>query len=194
MAAPRLTALRRAGPGRVALELDGRPWRTVPDDVVVRTGLGTGMVLERPVLRTLRRELQRARALGVAGRSLARRDLSAQEVARRLDRAGVAAPVAHDVGETLREVGALDDRRVAATRAGSLADRGWGDAAIEAKLAQAGLDEALVRDAVAGLEAEPERARRVFDRVADPARAARRLAARGFAPETVGELLGAGLD
>jgi SOS response regulatory protein OraA/RecX len=152
------------------------------------------MVLERPVLRTLRRELQRARALGVAGRSLARRDLSAQEVARRLDRAGVAAPVAHDVGETLREVGALDDRRVAATRAGSLADRGWGDAAIEAKLAQAGLDEALVRDAVAGLEAEPERARRVFDRVADPARAARRLAARGFAPETVGELLGAGLD
>ncbi len=194
MAAPRLTALRRAGPGRVALELDGRPWRTVPDDVVVRTGLGAGMVLERPVLRTLRRELQRTRALGVAGRALARRDLSAQEVARRLDRAGVTAPVAEDVGETLRGVGALDDRRVAARRAGALAARGWGDAAIEAKLAQAGLDDALVRDAVAGLEPEAERAQRAFATAADPAKAARRLAARGFAPETVGELLGAALD
>lgn len=194
MAAPRLTALRRAGPGRVVLELDGRTWRTVPDDVVVRTGLEAGMVLERPVLRTLRRELQRARALGVAGRALARRDLSAQEVARRLDRAGVAAPVADDVGETLRGVGALDDRRVAATRAGSLAHRGWGDAAIAAKLTQAGLNEALVRDAVAGLEPEPGRARRVYATAADPAKAARRLAARGFAPETLSELLGAGLD
>ena len=194
MAAPRLTALRRAGPGRVALELDGRPWRTVPDDVVVRAGLGTGMALDRPVLRTLRRELQRARALGVAGRALARRDLSATEVAGRLDRAGVAAPVAGTVGETLRAVGALDDRRVAETRAGSLADRGWGDAAIEAKLAQAGLDEALVREAVAGLQPEVERARRVFASATDPAKAARRLAARGFAAETVGELLGAGLD
>jgi regulatory protein len=194
VAAPRLTALRRAGPGRVALELDGQPWRTVPDDVVVRAGLGTGMALERPVLRTLRRELQRARGLGVAGRALARRDLSAQEVARRLDRAGVAAPIAGDVGETLRGVGALDDRRVAATRAETLAGRGWGDAAIEVKLAQAGLDEELVRDALAGLEPEAARARRVYERSADPAKAARRLASRGFAPETVGELLGAGLD
>lgn len=194
MAAPRLTALRRAGPGRVALELDGRPWRTVPDDVVVRTGLGTGMALERPVLRTLRRELQRARALGVAGRALARRDLSAQEVARRLDRAGVSAPLASDVGETLRGAGALDDRRVASTRAETLADRGWGDAAIEAKLAQAGVDEELVREAVAALEPETDRARQILGRVADPTKAARRLASRGFAPETVGELLGAGLD
>jgi SOS response regulatory protein OraA/RecX len=194
VAAPRLTALRRAGPGRVALEVDGRPWRTVPDDVVVRTGLGAGTALERPVLRALRRELQRARALGVAGRALARRDLSAEEVGRRLERAGVAAPVAGEVGETLRAVRVLDDRRVAATRAGSLADRGWGDAAIEAKLAQAGLDEALVRAAVAELEPESERARRVVAGAADPAKAARRLAARGFAPETVGELFGAGLD
>lgn len=178
----------------MALEVDGRPWRTVPDDVVARTGLGPGMVLERPVLRTLRRELQRTRALGVAGRALARRDLSAHEVARRLDRAGVIAPVAEDVGETLRGVGALDDRRVAATRANALADRGWGDAAIEAKLAQAGLDEPLVRDAVAGLEPEAERAQRVFATAADPAKTARRLVARGFAPETVGGLLGAGLD
>ena len=67
-----LTALRRAGPGRVALELDGRPWRTVPDDVVVRCGLHAGLALDRARLRSSRTELQRAEALATAGRALAR--------------------------------------------------------------------------------------------------------------------------
>jgi SOS response regulatory protein OraA/RecX len=166
----------------------------VPDDVVVRTGLSAGTVLERPVLRTLRTELRRARALGIAGRALARRDLSAGEVAGRLDRAGVAGAVAADVGETLRRAGALDDRRVAERRAASLAERGWGDLAIEARLRQAGLDEPLARAAVAGLEPERERAQRLLAAARDRTKAARRLGARGFAPETLAELLGGGLD
>jgi len=194
VSAPRLTALRRAGPGRVALELDGRPWRTVPDDVVVRTGLAAGTELERPVLRVLRTELRRARALGVAGRALARRDLSAREVAARLDRAGVGDAVAEEVGETLRRSGAVDDRRVAGRRAVSLAERGWGDAAIEAQLLAAGLHEALVHEALAGVEPERARATRLLAGAEDRRRAARRLAARGFSPDTVGELLGNGLD
>jgi len=194
MAAPRLTALRRAGPGRVALELDGRPWRTVPDDVVVRTGLAAGTALERPVLRALRTELRRARALGVAGRALARRDLSVREVAARLDRAGVGDAVAEDVGETLRRAGALDDRRVALGRARALAERGWGDGVIEARLLAAGLDEGLVREALADLEPERVRAERLLEAAGGTGRAARRLAARGFSPETLGELVGGGLD
>lgn len=194
MAAPRLTALRRAGPGRVTLVLDGRPWRTVPDDVVVRVGLVAGAPLERPVLRILRAELQRARALGVAGRALSRRDLSTSEVAARLERAGVPDPVAADVGRTLERVGALDDARVAAGRVASLAARGWGDAAIEAKLAAAGLDEALVREALAEAEPERERAKRLAAGTGDPAKLARRLASRGFAAETVADLIGAPLD
>ena len=115
VAAPRLTALRRAGPGRVALELDGQPWRTVPDDVVVRAGLGTGMALERPVLRTLRRELQRAGGSG-GGRALARRDLSAQEVARRLDPRRGGRAHRSDVGDAARRRGARRPPRCA-TRA-----------------------------------------------------------------------------
>ena len=46
---PRITALRRAGPGRVAVELDGEAWRTVPDGVVVRCSLSAGVVLDRPL-------------------------------------------------------------------------------------------------------------------------------------------------
>jgi regulatory protein len=178
----------------VAIELDGRPWRTVPDDVVVRTGLAAGTVLERPVLRSLRTELRRARALGVAGRALTRRDLSSHEVEARLRRAGVGEAVSADVGETLRRAGALDDRRVAERRAASLADRGWGDAAVEARLLAAGLDEGLVREAVAALEPERLRAERTLARGGDRERSARRLAARGFDPDTVRELLGGALD
>ena len=64
-----LTALRRAGPGRVALDVDGRPWRTVPDDVVVRARLVAGLELDRETLRLVRRELARARGLQTAGRA-----------------------------------------------------------------------------------------------------------------------------
>ena len=86
-----------------------------------------------------------ARGAQVAGRALARRDLSAQEVARRLDRAGVAAPIAGDVGDAARRRGARRPPRC--RNAGRDARRllASGDAAIEVKLAQAGLDEARPR-------------------------------------------------
>jgi SOS response regulatory protein OraA/RecX len=194
VAAARLTALRRAGPGRVALEVDGRPWRTVPDDVVVRTGLAAGVALERPLLRLLRRELARARALDVAGRALARRDLSERELGLRLARARVRDDVAGEVGRTLRGAGLVDDERVARSRAETLATRGWGDAAIAARLEAAGVAEGVAREALAALEPEGERARRLAEREPDARKAARRLAARGFSPESAEDALGARLD
>ena len=86
----KLTALRRARPGTVLLEVDGEPWRTVPDDVVVRCRLAAGVELERPLLRLLRRELRHAEALELAGRTLRRRDLSRRRLSERLEQAGVA--------------------------------------------------------------------------------------------------------
>jgi SOS response regulatory protein OraA/RecX len=189
-----VTALRRAAPGRVAVEVDGRPWRTVPDDVVVRVGLATGVELERPLLRQMRRELERARALGVAGRALSRRDLSERELDARLVRARVGGDVAASVAGTLRDAGLVDDERVARRRAESLAERGWGDVAIAARLEAAGVAASVARAALAALEPEPDRARRLAEREPDLRKAARRLASRGFAPETVEEALGATLD
>jgi regulatory protein len=191
---PRLTALRRARPGFVALELDGRPWRTVPDDVVARAGLAAGEELDRPALRLLRAELVRARGLRVASRALARRDLSAAELDARLERARVAPSVAAELAGTLERAGLVDDERFAAGRAESLAARGWGDAAIAARLEAVGVDEAVARVAVAALEPEAARARVLVERESDPVRQARLLARRGFGEETLESVLEAALD
>lgn len=184
----KLTALRRDRPGRVALEVDGRLWRTVPDEVVVRVGLTTGMELERPVLRRLRSELHRANALKVAGRALARRDLSKQKLAARLDRAGVARDTAQATVATLTAAGAIDDARVAAARAAHLAERGWGDAAILARLECEGIDLEVASEAVRALPPERERAQALLAPGHAPRRAAQTLMRRGFAPETLEDL------
>src|SRR5215210_278196 len=86
----RLTALRRSRPGRIALEVDGRPWRLVPDEVVVRCGLVADVELTRPLLRDLRRELHRAEAIAVSTGAVAHRDLSRRQLEGRLASRGVA--------------------------------------------------------------------------------------------------------
>ena len=200
---PRLTALRRARPGRIALEVDGRPWRIVPDEVVVRCRLASGAELDRELLRRFRRELRSAEAVAAAGRALARRDLSNRRLAHRLERAGVRRPTAEATVARLAEVGVVDDRRLALDRAAALAAR-WGDAAILARLEQEGIDEAPAREAVAGLAREGERARLLLahllrraptspprDRQDHDRRAVRLLARRGFSPETIEDVLGA---
>lgn len=182
---PTLTALRSARAGRVALEVDGRPWRVVPDDVVVRCGLAAGTELDRPRLRELRRELLRAEALGRAARALSRRDLSRRRLAERLRARGTAESTAESVVETLAASGLVDDRRLAQLRARALAERGWGDAAVEARLAQEGVDAEIAQAALAELPPERERAEQVVAAVADPRKAWNLLSRRGFALETV---------
>lgn len=183
-ATARLTGLARAGPGRVALEVDGRRWRVVPDEVVVRAGLSTGRELDRPTIRLLRRELRRAEALQKAGRTLARRDVSEAGLEARLRRAGVAAEPAREARETLRRVGVLDDERFASSRALALAERGWGNAAVEAKLAAEGAPAEAIAAALDGLAPERARAERLVEGL--PARkVAALLARRGFDPDVV---------
>jgi regulatory protein len=187
---PRLTALRRARPGTVLLEVDGEPWRRVPDDVVVRAGLAAGVELDRPTLRRLRAELSRARAVGLAARTVARRDVSVRELEDRLARAEVAPSTAVDVVAALQRVGAVDDARFARARAAALAERGYGDAAIGARLESAGVSEGLVREALAELPPESERARALVAREHDRAESVRLLARRGFSADTVEDVLG----
>lgn len=178
----------------VALDLDGRPWRTVPDEVIARAGLASGEELDRPALRRLRRELVRAQGLRVATRALARRDLSAAELDARLDRAGVVPEVAAEVADALERAGLVDDARFAERRAEALAARGWGDAAIAARLEAAGVDEAVARAAVAALEPEAARAGALVERERDRLRRARILSRRGFGEETLELHAGAALD
>lgn len=189
---PRLTALRRVRPGVVALEVDGSPWRIVPDEVVVKTGLARGALLDRPLLRRFRTELRRAEALRAAGRQVARGDLARQRLEERLVSRGVRPADATAAVDTLARAGAVDDERLARTRASNLAERGWGNAAISARLHQAGISGEAVEGALADLASEPARAARLV--VDLPVRTAVAvLARRGFDPELVEEW-SAGLD
>jgi SOS response regulatory protein OraA/RecX len=182
---PTVTGLREDRRGCVAVELDGARWRVLPIDVAVRAGLAEGRTLDRAALRVLRRELRRAEALQVAGRALRGRDLSRRRLAERLERAAVPAEAAAESLATLERAGLVDDRRVARGRAQALAERGYGDGAIRHRLEVEGLEHEPVDEALAGLEPELERARRLLARRGAGPKTARYLAAKGFGEEAV---------
>ncbi len=184
----RLTALRRVERGRVALDVNGAPWRTVPDVVVVRARLALGLDLDRPLLREIRRELRRAEALERAGRTLARRDVSEADLRARLERGGVAPATVDETADTLRRAGALDDERFARGRAQALSERGWGNTAIVARLEAEGAPSEAAREALTELPPEPERAQKLVEG-STPRKAASLLARRGFDHETAESVL-----
>jgi regulatory protein len=188
---PKVTRLRDNGRGRVAVELDGAPWRTLPVDVVARSGLVEGRALDRPALRLLRQELRRAEALAVAGRALRRRDLSERGVAERLTRASVAPAQVEESLAVLARAGLVDDARFARSRAENLADRGYGDAAIRHDLRRQGVAPDVIQAALAGLEAEADRARRLVERRGTGPSTARYLASKGFGEEALEAAAGA---
>jgi SOS response regulatory protein OraA/RecX len=170
--------------------VDGEPWRTVPDDVVVRCRLKAGIELERPLLRLLRRELRQAEALALAGRTLRRRDLSRRRLAERLERAGVAPAAERSALAVLTEARIVDDARLAGSRAAALSERGWGNAAIAARLEAEGIPEAEAGAAIGKLEPEEARAARATAHVSDPRKAWAMLARRGFDEETIEAVAG----
>jgi len=183
-----VTGLRERKGSRVAVELDGIPWRVLPTGVVVRTGLQVGRELDRPKARELARELRRATALAAATRSLATSDRSERDLERRLARAGHSAAARGYAIAALGRAGLVDDTRVAVNRAELLARRGYGDAWIRSDLERRLVSAEAVAVAVAGLPPEFERARRlVADESVTPA-LTRRLAARGFSADTLDEL------
>jgi len=107
-------------------------------------------------------------------RALRAADRSRAELDARLERQGFAGEERRQALDELERLGYVDDERTAALRAERLAERGYGDAYIRADLEQRGLP---AEEALAGIEAEPERVRRFTDK--GPAW----LARRGFAPE-----------
>jgi regulatory protein len=180
-----VTALRAAGRQRVAVELDGSPWRTLPLEAVARAGLANGVVLDRPRARELGRHLRRLAALQAATTALQRRDRSARELEQRLDQRGVAPVERERTLATLRSAGFLDDSRFARERARTLASRASGDALIRDDLERRGIDPDEIDAALAGLEPEAERAAAVVARRGQGAKTARYLASRGFGEDAV---------
>jgi regulatory protein len=187
---PVVTALREKPRGRVEIHLDDAPWRLVPADAVVRAGLSVGRALDREAARTLARELRRAQALTDAVRVLRHRDVSRRRLDERLQLRGASEAARRDALETLERAGVVDDARVAANRAASLAARGYGDAAIRFTLAGDGIASELIEEAVGALEPERERAEQFLGGGAPDAKALRRLAAKGFDVESLPDVSG----
>jgi SOS response regulatory protein OraA/RecX len=187
---PVITALRERPRGRVEVELDGKSWRLVPVDAVVRAGLAVGRALDRETARALGRELRRSEALGVALRALRHRDYSRSRIEARLAGRGTGAATLEDALETLERAGLVDDARVGAARAQELAGRGFGDAAIRFALEGEGLGVEVIDDALAILEPEPERARTLLEARGRTPRTVRWLAAKGFDAATLDDLGG----
>ena len=185
---PTVTGLRERKRGRVAVELDGRPWRTLPADAVVRAGLAVGRPLDRGTARELAREVRRARALAAATRSLAAGDRSERALEQRLALAGHPAAARGDALASLARAGVLDDARLAESRAGLLARRGYGDAAIRADLRRRLIAPEIVASAVAALDPELERLRPALEGQSVTPALLRRLAGRGFSRDTLDEV------
>ena len=180
MVVPVVTALRARGPGRVAVELDGAPWRVMPLEAVYGAGLAVGGNLDRPTARLLGRELRRLRAQSTALRALRARDHTAASLERWLTTRGPAVAVRRDTGEAAQRAGLVDDRRFAFQRAEQLASRGSGDLLIGDDLERQGVAPELVRLAIAALEPEAARADAIVAARGTSPKTARYLASRGF--------------
>jgi len=180
MDAPVITALRARGHGRVAVELDGAPWRVVPLEAVYGAGLVVGRTLDRPTARLLGRELRRLRAQATALRALRARDHTAASLERRLATRGTGVTVRRDTVEAAQRAGLVDDRRFAFRRAEQLASRGSGDLLIGDDLERQGVPPELVRLAIAALEPEADRAGTIVEARGSSPKTARYLASRGF--------------
>jgi SOS response regulatory protein OraA/RecX len=187
---PTVTALRARTAGRVAVELDGRPWRLVPLEAALNAGLDVGQELDRRRARRLRQELVRLRMLGAAGAALRRRDLSVAKLTEQLEGAGGSPRECRQVVETLERVGVVDDVRLARSRATMLSDRGYGNAAIDADLARRGIEAAVRADAIAALPGELDRLARLLEHRGTGPRTARFAAGRGFGEEAVAAAAG----
>ena len=189
---PRVTALRARKAGRVAVELDGRPWRVVPLEAALTAGLDVGQELDRQRARLLRRELLRLRTIDVASSALRRQDLSATKLAERLGRVSGAPRERRQVVEMLERVGVVDDVRVAVARATILAERGYGNTAIDADLESKGIAAAIRADAIRALPPELERLGPIVERRGTGPRTARFAARRGFGEEAIDAAAGVG--
>jgi len=190
---PTITGLRERKRGRVAVELDGAPWRVLPAGAVVRAGLVVGRRLDRPTARELAREVRRARALAQATRTLATSGRSRRELEQRLARAGHSGAAREEALATLDRAGLVDDARLAESRAAVLARRGYGDAAIRADLRRRLLGAEAAADAVAALDPELTRVRRLLTGQDMTPALLRRLAGRGFSRDTLDEVRSSGL-
>jgi regulatory protein len=125
---------------------------------------------------------------------LARRPLSRALLEERLEKKGVAPVALGEAVEALEQAQYLNDRSYALERAGSLAERGYGDRAVRYILEQERVGSELIEEALDTLKPELERARTIARSIADRKRLLGRLVRRGFDSDTIEQVSGTDLS
>jgi SOS response regulatory protein OraA/RecX len=124
-----------------------------------------------------------------AARALRSRPLSERRLRARLHARGVRRDAEESAVAGLAQAGFVDDARLAVGRTAALVEKGWGDAAVIARLTGEGLGQAEVERALAKHAPEGERARRLAAGL-PPRQAWGLLGRRGFSAETIEDVLG----
>ena len=130
-------------------------------------------------------------ALVAAPGSLAARDRSRQALEQRLKRAGHSAAARDEALAALGRSGLVDDARLAHSRAELLARRGYGNSAIRADLRRRLIPPEAAAEAIATLEPELDRARRLLEGESVTPTLLRRLTTRGFSRGTLDDVVAA---
>jgi len=135
--------------------------------------------------------------MDLAFRMLSRRSRSEAEIAAALKLRGASPTLVRRVLGRLRGLGYVDDRKLAAECAERWKERGFGSLRIQDQLRKLEVEERIAESVRPDAREERELARRILARAFDPAdlaqrrgqaRAARFLAARGFAAEVIDSL------
>ncbi len=127
-------------------------------------------------------------------RALHHRDRTASEIDEHLRGHGFSDGDREAALGTLRRTGLVDDERFAQARAASLAERGAGDALIRVRLAEAGVAEELIEDAIEALDDGAARARRLVERRGASPKTARYLHRQGFPDDVIRAVIAEGDD
>jgi SOS response regulatory protein OraA/RecX len=124
-------------------------------------------------------------ALDCALRALAHRDRTRLEIEQYLRARGFSDAECSRALATLRRTGLVDDERFARSRAASLASHGAGNILVRARLTEAGVTKDDADEALATLESEDIRARRIVAMRGASAKTARYLHGKGFSEDVV---------
>ncbi len=183
------------GKPAVKVHLDGAYWTTLPVALVADADLHVGLELTEARKQALERQRDDAAALTYAIKSLDFKMASRGQMRDRLKRKGIDEAVAERTLDRCEELGALNDRVLAATRARRFRDAGHAAFSTQQRLRKQGFADVDLAAAIAEVYAdfdEEAEARRLLEARASTASSRSRaygfLARRGFSPQIAGRL------
>jgi len=119
----KITAIKQRRKGLSELFIDGEPSVKLDTQVVLRSGLGEGSLLDDEQLHTLIRDSEKYRANEKALYLLEFRNHTQKELQEKIKRSGISQEAAREAAEKMEEIGLLDDAAYAKNLARTLFER-----------------------------------------------------------------------